>query len=66
VVATHWSGNAEFGPAYADYRPVPCRLVPYRDWMGEYAGQRFEWANADLDAAAAALRTLAAAKSARR
>lgn len=62
VVATHWSGNTEFGPQYSGYHPIPCRTVPYRDWMGEYTGQRFEWADPDLDAAAAALREIAAAR----
>lgn len=58
VVATHYSANAEYGPDFEGYRPVPYRLVPYRDWTGHYDGQGFQWAEADLDATVAELRAL--------
>jgi hypothetical protein len=59
VVATNWSANAEYGPAYPHYRGVPWRLVPYRDWTGHYPGATFSWAEADVAAAAAELRQIA-------
>jgi glycosyltransferase involved in cell wall biosynthesis len=59
VVATDWSANAEYGPFYAAYRGVPYRLVPYRDWLGHFSDGKFLWAEADIDAAAAALRDIA-------
>ena len=55
VVATDWSANTEFvrpGVAY----PVPYRLVPIKP--GEYFESMKEWAEADVDAAAAILRRL--------
>jgi hypothetical protein len=45
VVATDWSANAEYGPAFANYVPIPARLVPYRDWTAHYADAAFEWAD---------------------
>lgn len=64
VVATDWSANAEYGPDFAAYHPVPARLVPYRDWTAHYPGARFSWAEPDIAAAAAALRRIAAASDA--
>lgn len=60
VVATDYSANAEYGPAFDTYHPVPWRPVPYRDWNGHYPDGRFEWAEADVSAAARILQTLAA------
>lgn len=59
VVATHWSANTEYGPAYPNYHGVPAALVPYRDWMHHYPDSRFRWADADTDHAARVLRQLA-------
>ncbi|MEM9761154.1 MAG: hypothetical protein AAF968_01360 [Pseudomonadota bacterium] len=60
VVATDWSANAEYAPAYAGYHPVPYRLVPHRDWTGHYPDRDFLWAEADIAAAAETLQDLAA------
>jgi len=62
VVATDFSANAEYGPAYPDYHPVPWRAVPYRDWTGHYPDAGFTWAEADIAEAAQRLRALAAAR----
>lgn len=56
VVATHWSANAEYGPAFGNYCPVGFKLVDYRDWTGHYADAAFQWADCDLGAAAETLR----------
>ena len=64
VVATDWSANAEYGPAYPGYHGVPYRLVPYRDWMGHFTDRDFLWAEADIESAAAALRRVAELKAA--
>ncbi|MEL6574255.1 MAG: hypothetical protein AAFQ81_00055 [Pseudomonadota bacterium] len=64
VVATDWSANAEYAPAYAGYHPVPYRLVPHRDWTGHYPDRDFVWAEADIAAAAETLQDLAAQKEA--
>ena len=45
VVATDWSANAEYGPSFSNYIPVPARLIPYRDWTAHYADAAFEWAD---------------------
>jgi glycosyltransferase involved in cell wall biosynthesis len=58
VVATHWSANAEYGPDFVRYRPVPVRLVQKRDWSGHYSYQNFAWSDPDLSTAAAHLRTV--------
>lgn len=60
VIATDFSANAEYGPAFAAYHGLPYRMVPYRDWTGHYAQGGFSWAEVDLDAAVRALRTVAA------
>ena len=59
VIATDWSANAEYGPAFPHYRGVPYHLVPCRDWTGHYADDDFSWAEADLDAAVRKLHALA-------
>jgi glycosyltransferase involved in cell wall biosynthesis len=56
VVATAWSGNLDFMPDIGIQR-VRAELVPIEDPSGLYSGQH--WAEPDLAAAAAALRTLA-------
>ncbi|GMG81871.1 hypothetical protein LNKW23_10840 [Paralimibaculum aggregatum] len=61
VLATDFSANAEYGPAYPNYHPLPYRLTPYRDWTGHYPDGEFEWAEVRIDAAAEALRERAAA-----
>lgn len=58
VVATDFSANAEYGPHFDRYHPVPYRMVPYRDWTGHYADRDFEWAEADIDDAAKILKSL--------
>ncbi|MDB5595601.1 MAG: hypothetical protein JWM36_2562 [Hyphomicrobiales bacterium] len=58
VIATHWSANAEYGPTFRNYHPVDFGLVDYRDWTGHYADTAFQWADADLGAAAETLRSL--------
>lgn len=60
VLATDFSANAEYGPDFANYRPLPYRLTPYRDWTGHYPDGDFEWAEVEIDAAVAALRREAA------
>jgi len=65
VVATDYSANAEYGPAYPQYHGVAWRAVPYRDWTGHYPDRRFTWAEADLGDAARQLARLAAAHGAR-
>ncbi len=66
VVATDFSANAEYGPAFPNYHPVPYRMVPYRDWTLTYFENRFDWAEADIAGAAESLRGIAAAWAARR
>lgn len=57
AIATGWSGNLEFMTSEASIL-LPYRLAPVADRAGLYAGG--EWAEPDVDAAAAALRTLRA------
>lgn len=55
VVATDWSASTEFvRPEHA--MPIPYRMVPIRP--GEYFESMKEWAEADVDSAASALRRL--------
>ncbi len=53
VIATDWSANTEFCRPGASF-PVPYKLVPIRP--DEYFTSMREWAEADVDAAAEALR----------
>ncbi|WPB58416.1 glycosyltransferase [Xylophilus sp. GOD-11R] len=64
VVATHWSANTEYGPAFAHYHGVDSRLIRYRDWMRHYPDHDFSWADADTAHAARLLRQVAARKPA--
>ena len=59
VIATDFSANAEYGPAFSAYRGIPYHLVPYRDWTGHYPDPDFSWAEADQGAAARELRAVA-------
>ena len=59
VVATGWSGNADFLTPDVGV-PVPWRLVPAEDPQRTYHHPRMRWAEPDLDAAAAALAALRA------
>jgi glycosyltransferase involved in cell wall biosynthesis len=54
VIATDWSGNTDFtrGASYE----VPFRMVRVVDPSGRYGGAGLEWAEPDIDAAAAAMR----------
>lgn len=56
-VVTGWSGSAEF--AEGAVVAVPYRLVPAADPSRRYERPDLQWAEPDLDAAAAALRRLA-------
>ena len=58
VVATDWSATAEFLDAGCGV-PVPYRLVPARDPRGVFEAQGAVWADAEVGAAAQALRDLA-------
>lgn len=57
VIATNWSGNVDF-MTEASGIPIDYRLVPARDPQGEYDQPSMHWAEADISAAAAALRRL--------
>ena len=61
TVSTHWSANTEFGPKYQTYHPVGSQPVPYDDWLLHYEDRAFSWAEADIDEAAKALRSIRAA-----
>jgi glycosyltransferase involved in cell wall biosynthesis len=58
VVATDWSGTADFLDAGCGV-PVPYRLVAARDPRGVFEAPGALWAEADINAAADALRGLA-------
>ncbi len=58
VVSTDWSATAEFLDAGCGV-PIPCRLVPARDPRGVFEAEGAVWADADVGAAAQALRALA-------
>jgi glycosyltransferase involved in cell wall biosynthesis len=55
VVATDWSGSTDFVTAQIAY-PIPYRLAPARDPQHTYDWPDMVWAEADVAAAAAALR----------
>lgn len=57
VIATHWSGNADFMTPWNSF-PVPYRLVELDRAHGRYAAGQ-QWADPDLDAAADLMRTVA-------
>ncbi len=59
VISTDWSATAEFIDQECGM-PVPFRLTPARDPQGLYDIPETFWADADIDAAAEALRKLAA------
>ena len=59
VVATGWSGNADF-LSEAVGVPVPWRLVQAQDPQRTYHHSALRWAEPDIDVAAAALRALRA------
>ena len=65
VVATAWSATEEFLDA-ACAMMVPARLVPARDPRGVFEAPGAVWADPDIEAAAAALRTLASDPDLRR
>ena len=54
VIATDWSANTEFCRPGASF-PIPYKLVPVKP--NEYFVSMREWAEADIDAAATALRS---------
>jgi glycosyltransferase involved in cell wall biosynthesis len=56
VIATGWSGNMDFMPRYPQAQAVPYTLVPYSDRTFHYQGKGLRWAEADIEAAARALR----------
>jgi glycosyltransferase involved in cell wall biosynthesis len=58
VIATDWSATTEFLDASCGV-PIPCRLIPADDPRGVFIAPGALWADADVDAAAAALRMLA-------
>ena len=53
VIATDWSANTEYCRSESSF-PIPYRLVPVKS--DEYFTSMREWAEADVDAAADALR----------
>lgn len=59
VISTDWSGTTDFVDNDVGFA-VPYSLIPARDPQGEYDRPSMQWADADIAAAAEALRTLAA------
>lgn len=57
LVATNWSGNVDFLNSGNGF-PIPYRLVPAEDPQGTYHHPSMMWADADVNAAATALRHL--------
>ncbi|MBX6330001.1 MAG: glycosyltransferase family 4 protein [Pseudolabrys sp.] len=57
VVATNWSGNVDFVNAENGI-PIPYRLIAAEDPQGTYHHPGMKWADADVEAAAEALRRL--------
>jgi glycosyltransferase involved in cell wall biosynthesis len=57
VIATGWSGNVDFLGDQTGV-PIPFRLVAAEDPQGTYDCPDMTWADADIDAAATALRRL--------
>ncbi len=65
VVATGWSGNMDFMDA-GNSIPIPFRRIPVKDPQKQYVAPDQSWADADVAAAADALRRLEADPLARR
>jgi glycosyltransferase involved in cell wall biosynthesis len=65
VVATGWSGNMDFMDD-GNSVPVPFRRIPVKDPQKQYVAPDQSWADADVSAAAGALRRLEADPVARR
>jgi len=65
VVATGWSGNMDFMDA-GNSVPIPFRRVPVKDPQKQYVAPNQTWADADIAAAAEALRRLHSDPIARR
>jgi glycosyltransferase involved in cell wall biosynthesis len=65
VVGTGWSGNMDFMDAPGAH-PVPYRMVPAADAQATYDVAGGEWAEADVAAAATALRRIEAEPALRR
>jgi glycosyltransferase involved in cell wall biosynthesis len=59
VVATGWSGNMDFMDA-GNSVPIPFRRIPVKDPQKQYVAPDQSWADADVAAAADALRRLQA------
>ena len=59
VIATDWSGTTDFLDSTCGF-PVPYRLIEARDARGVFEAPGAVWADADVGAAAEALRVLAA------
>lgn len=59
VLATDWSGPAEYLRNYTNAHAVPCTQAPYRDYLRTYSHpQPLTWAEPDVKTAAATLRML--------
>ena len=56
VIATGWSGNMDYMPKYLHAIALPFKLVPYSDRTFRFHGDGLRWAEANLEAAACALR----------
>ncbi len=65
VVATGWSGNMDFMDA-GNSIPIPFRRIPVKDPQKQYVAPDQSWADADVAAAALALRQLEADPALRR
>jgi glycosyltransferase involved in cell wall biosynthesis len=65
VVATGWSGNMDFMDRDNSI-PIPFRRIPVQDPQKQYVAPDQTWADADVAAAAQALRTLEADPALRR
>jgi len=57
TVATDWSGNRDF-LNHKTGIPIPYKMIPAEDPQGTYQQRAMDWADADVNAAAKALRGL--------
>ena len=57
VVATDWSGNVDFFTSDVGV-PIPYKLIPAKETQDTYHHPDMHWADADVEAAAEALRRL--------